>query len=910
MDCRTVALRGLLRLALVSSLLLSPALPCAAQDEDQPAVAPMNPAFEAQYQSRTMQGYIDGARSSGLVPEPFDHSGINQSRLRSLQSVTLPSSYDLRTVGKLTPVRDQGSCGSCWAFATMGSLESTLMPGEPSDFSENNLKNLSGFSIGSCAGGNRGMSTAYLVRWGGPVAEADDPYIAGSSSSPANRVAGKHVQEVIFLPNRGSSLDNDAIKQAVMTYGAVYTTYYHSSTYYKSSTGGYYFSGASQANHAVCIVGWDDSYAASNFATAPPGNGAFLIRNSWGAYWGTSGYGWISYYDTVLGKSENAVFKAEANSNYDHIYQYDPLGWIANTGYGSATAWFANVFTATCDSAVAAASWYCPAPNASYVLYVYTNTTSGPVSTGGPLATVSGTTATAGYHTVQLPSTVPVRTGQKFSVVVKLTTPGYNYPVCVEAAYSGFSDAATASLGQSYMSSNGSSWTDVAGYWANTNVCLKAFTLDSGTPTPAPGALSVASTSGLSATGKAGGPFAPSTLAYTLTNTGESSIDWTAVPSQSWIGVSSSSGTLAAGAQATVTVSINANANGLSAGSYSGSVAFENATSDYGNTSRSVSLTINPVQTPGTLSVAQTAGLSSSGTVGGPFSPSSLAYTLTNTGKTLISWTARATKTWVSLSSGSGTLAAGASKSVTVSINSGANTLVAGAYSDTVSFTNTTNGNGTTTRSVVLSVTAPAPGASGSYTVAPTAYSWIELTRYTQVSLRDDAVSGGLALPFKFTYYGKVYSTIYVGSNGLIGFTTSGMTVYNNVNIPSAGAPNYAIYPYWDDLNPALGGAVRVASVGAAPNRKVVVSYVGVPLHSSTSTKFTFQAILCEGSNDIIFQYQNVGTGTYSAGAGATIGIENQTGTQACKFSYNTKSLTNGLALRFTTQAVGTRAVY
>ena len=117
-----------------------------------------------------------------------------------------------------------------------------------------------------------------------------------------------------------------------------------------------------------------------------------------------------------------------------------------------------------------------------------------------------------------------------------------------------------------------------------------------------------------------------------------------------------------------------------------------------------VSVSVAP---PGYLSVTPSDGLSSSGSQGGPFSPSSKSYTLTNPGGSSINWTASKGQAWTTLSSTSGTLAANASTTVTVSINSNANAFAAGSYSDTVTFTNTTNGNGNTTRPVSLTVNLP-----------------------------------------------------------------------------------------------------------------------------------------------------------------------------------------------------------
>jgi len=452
--------------------------------------APINPAW-TQYQKNVATGNVAQQavlpHGLGEIPPVVDLSPLKQQTVALAGASAFPTSYDLRALGKVSPVEDQGSCGSCWTFATYGSLESYLLPAQLSSFSENNLKNEHGFDTPCCNGGDMVMSTAYLARWGGtmqsgPVATACDPYTASCSDTTSCSVQ-EHVQNVYFLPLKQSPMDNNnAIKSALMTYGGVYSAFdwlgdmRAQTTYWNPSTAAYYDSTTQGGNHAVTIVGWDDSFPATSFSTAPPGNGAWICKNSWGTSWGQSGYFYISYYDLNMGSTENAVFSAEPVTNYAANYQYDPLGWVGSWGGGSSTLWGANVFTAQTGN-LKAVGLYAVAPNMQYTIQIYTDPANTPTD-GTLVATQSGSVTYAGYYTIPLGTTIPLTSGHKFAVVIEFTTPGYSYPLPTQEYKQGYSSNVINSPGQSYYSTDGSSWSDWYKYAGNAYVVsnnIKAF---------------------------------------------------------------------------------------------------------------------------------------------------------------------------------------------------------------------------------------------------------------------------------------------------------------------------------------------------------------------------------------------------------------------------------------------------
>jgi hypothetical protein len=275
-------------------------------------------------------------------------------------------------------------------------------------------------------------------------------------------------------------LDNDRIKQAIIDLGAVYAEMYFNRDLLNGTYNSYYNTTVMTDLHAVAIIGWNDDFEREKFSPQPPGNGAFLCKNSLGGNFGDAGYFYVSYYDTYLGRfSLPAVFTAEPAAGLTQNYQYDPVGCTARLGYGSETAWFANQFVSVSTDPLAAVSFYSYGATGEYQVSVYGNATPGLPLSGTLVSQFEGTLETAGYATLRLPEPIPLAVNEHFSVVVRLRNPGNNFPIPLEFPLDGFNAVFQAGLNQSFISADGQAWNDLTTYqgttYAQTNVCLKAF---------------------------------------------------------------------------------------------------------------------------------------------------------------------------------------------------------------------------------------------------------------------------------------------------------------------------------------------------------------------------------------------------------------------------------------------------
>ena len=468
-------------------------------------------------------GYRQLDEEYQIIPDVLSNDNSSIDGMDITKAATYPAAY--RTEN-LPAVRDQGIYGVCWSFSTISLIETNLikknLASSDIDLSELHLVNytyncvndpLGGLegdvnkfdtSYGSVMqyGGNVEMAANSLLDWEGAVNEDVVPYTIDYIRQVENEQLNDSLaygKDVAHVQNfyRVNITSRDDVKKAVMDYGAVSISYWSdqssdwSTDNYNSSTAAYYCPNAYTSNHAVTIVGWDDDYSADNFATTPDGNGAWIVRNSWGSYYGKEGYFYLSYYDKSI-YTVGYALEAELSNNYDNNYQYDGAMLYGYMGYGGSNK-YANIFEAKANQDgsenIKAVSFMTGrSTNLNYTVSIYTNLTDETNPESGTLAAQkSGITTYDGTYTVNLDSPVEINEGNKFSVVVEVRnasgkTSYLAYERSMQSGKVGYWCTASAKENQSFVANPYGYWDDF-GKARSCNFIIKAFT-DNETQTP------------------------------------------------------------------------------------------------------------------------------------------------------------------------------------------------------------------------------------------------------------------------------------------------------------------------------------------------------------------------------------------------------------------------------------------
>ncbi len=365
----------------------------------------------------------------------------------ALKSVPVfPSSYDSRNENVITPVKNQGITGDCWAFSAINALESDAISQgftelDKTDFSESHLVYFSSNSASSTEGDHnfgegetcsnahkRGGSWQYavaaLAKWSGIAEEADFPFNGGDISAMNIDEEHRYNTGTGLVLNSAELLDSEAkCKQWITEHGSFMVSIYYDEEYVYNGEDycAYYCDEDYSINHAVSVIGWDDNFAAENFKgiAAPSSPGAWLCKDSWGVWEHDDGFFWLSYENTST--DEAVGYTVGASDEYLHNHTYNGACYRLAVDHSNG-AMAANVFTAQSGEKLEAVSTYTIQPDTALNISIYTGIpadASDPVS--GTLAcSFSVTEQNAGYHLIRLPQAVMLNAG-RFSVVIEFS---------------------------------------------------------------------------------------------------------------------------------------------------------------------------------------------------------------------------------------------------------------------------------------------------------------------------------------------------------------------------------------------------------------------------------------------------------------------------------------------------------
>jgi C1A family cysteine protease len=247
-----------------------------------------------------------------VVPNKWNHGKnfVTQSMLSTKGDI--PAKFDWRTNTSLFPIRDQGSCGSCWAFSTAATLSDVIMikDQQSKDISEQHMVSCDKHGW-NCSGGFWAFD---MYETEGLVYEKDLPYKATNGTCPATLPRNEKIANWAYVgkPVDLAPADED-LKRAIYEFGPISVAVNVTSAF-QFYRGGVFSScvptTTKELNHAVNIVGWNDE------------GGYWIMRNSWGRSWGESGYMKIKY-------GCNGIGSAAAYVNYKPTCENQP---VANAG--------------------------------------------------------------------------------------------------------------------------------------------------------------------------------------------------------------------------------------------------------------------------------------------------------------------------------------------------------------------------------------------------------------------------------------------------------------------------------------------------------------------------------------------------------------------------------------------------